>query len=97
MLEELTMLATLPVDPAAVKEAEAEDLLLAQQPEAPHAPPVLPALPEQPVLPPDDPHRPDVEREPNIDPPPLDPPFEAPSEQPGITEPPRPRAKKDPS
>ena len=34
----------------------------------------------------------DVEREPSIDPPPIEPPVEAPSEKPGITEPARPRA-----
>jgi len=37
-------------------------------------------------------HRKDIEREPSIDPPPTDPPVQAPSEKPGITEPPRPRA-----
>ncbi len=34
----------------------------------------------------------DVDREPSIDPPPTEPPVQAPSEKPGITEPPRPRA-----
>ena len=34
----------------------------------------------------------DIEREPSIDPPPIEPPVQAPSEKPGITEPPRPRA-----
>ena len=48
--------------------------------------------PEQPVVPPDDPHRKDIDREPSIDPPPTEPPVQAPSEKPGITEPPRPRA-----
>jgi hypothetical protein len=90
MLEELTMLATMPVNEAAVKKAA--ETLRAQQPEAPHAPPALPTSPEQPVVPPDDPHRPDVEREPSIDPPTTEPPVDLPSEKPGITEPPRPRA-----
>jgi hypothetical protein len=45
-----------------------------------------------PVVPPDDPHRKDIEREPSIDPPPTEPPVQLPSEKPGITEPPRPRA-----
>jgi hypothetical protein len=44
------------------------------------------------VLPPDDPNKPFVNREPSIDPPRLKPPLEAPSEKPGITEPPKPRA-----
>jgi hypothetical protein len=44
------------------------------------------------VVPPDDPHRPDIDREPSIDPPSIEPPVEAPSEKPGITEPPSPRA-----
>jgi hypothetical protein len=48
--------------------------------------------PEQPVVPPDDPNRPHIEREPSIDPPPIEPPLELPSEKPGITEPPSPRA-----
>jgi len=73
VLEELTMLATLPVEMAGPD-------------------PGLPKSPEQPVVPPDDPHRTDVEREPNIDPPPVEPPVQLPSEKPGITEPPRPRA-----
>ena len=64
----------------------------AQQPETPHPIPGLPKAPEQPVVPPDDPHRKDVDREPSIDPPPTEPPVQAPSEKPGITEPPRPRA-----
>ncbi|HYB96258.1 MAG TPA: hypothetical protein VEC39_14900 [Vicinamibacterales bacterium] len=91
MLEELTMLATMPVDPAAVKKAVDLDYR-AQQPDVPHPVPGLPKTPEQPVVPPDDPHRPDVEREPSIDPPPGEPPVQLPSEKPGITEPPRPRA-----
>ena len=73
MLEELTMLATLPVEMAGPDSG-------------------LPKSPEQPVVPPDDPHRKDVDREPNIDPPPVEPPVQLPSEKPGITEPPRPRA-----
>lgn len=63
-----------------------------QQPEVPHPVPGLPKDPEQPVVPPDDPHRKDIEREPSIDPPPAEPPVQLPSEKPGITEPPRPRA-----
>ena len=92
MLADLTMIATLPVDPAAVREATAAEGVQAQQPDTPHPIPGLPKSPEQPVVPPDDPHRTDIEREPSIDPPPTDPPVEAPSEKPGITEPPRPRA-----
>jgi hypothetical protein len=92
MLADLTMIATLPVDPAAVQQAEAEESVQVQQPDTPHPIPGLPKSPEQPVVPPDDPHRKDIEREPSIDPPPTDPPVEAPSEKPGITEPPRPRA-----
>jgi hypothetical protein len=52
----------------------------------------LPKSPEQPIVPPDDPHRGDVDREPNIDPPPTEPPMRAPSEKPVISEPPAPRA-----
>jgi hypothetical protein len=93
MLEDLTMIATLPVDQHAVQRAiEESEAIRAQQPEPPHAEPGLPKAPEQPVVPPDDPHRPDIDREPNIDPPPIEPPVQAPSEKPGITEPPRPRA-----
>ena len=92
MLADLTMIATLPVDQAALEKAAAEDGAQAQQPETPHPMPGLPKSPEQPVVPPDDPHRQDSEREPSIDPPPTDPPVQAPSEKPGITEPPRPRA-----
>jgi hypothetical protein len=100
MLADLTMIATLPVNELAVQKAmelpaeAAADLgeVKAQQPDIPHPVPGMPKAPEQPVVPPDDPHRPDVEREPSIDPPPLAPPVEAPSEKPGITEPPRPRA-----
>jgi hypothetical protein len=102
MLADLTMIATLPVNEAAVLKAE-EDLsaealakvegeIQAQQPEIPHPTPGMPPVPEQPVVPPDDPHRKDVDREPSIDPPPIEPPVQAPSEKPGITEPPRPRA-----
>ena len=65
----------------------------AQEPVTPDGPiPGLPKAPEQPIVPPDDPHRGDVDREPNIDPPPTEPPVSLPSEKPGITEPPRPRA-----
>jgi hypothetical protein len=100
MLADLTMIATLPVNPAAVQQAadadEAANLeereIQAQQPEMPHPTPGLPSSPEQPVVPPDDPHRTDVDREPSIDPPPIEPPVQAPSEKPGISEPPRPRA-----
>ena len=63
-------------------------------PVTPHGPlPGLPKTPEQPILPPDDPHRPDLDREPEGDPPSIDPPVSLPSEHPGITEPPSPRAK----
>ena len=92
MLADLTMIATLPVDQAALQQASAEDGVRAQQPEAPHSIPGAPKSPDQPVVPPDDPHRKDIEREPSIDPPPIEPPVQAPSEKPGITEPPRPRA-----
>lgn len=93
MLADLTMIATLPVDHTAVQRAIAEgEAVEAQQPESPHPIPGLPKSPEQPVVPPDDPHRKDIEREPSIDPPPTEPPVQAPSEKPGITEPPRPRA-----
>ena len=54
--------------------------------------PGLPKTPEQPILPPDDPHRPDLDREPEGDPPSIEPPVTLPSEHPGITEPPSPRA-----
>jgi hypothetical protein len=67
-------------------------MLQTQQPDVPHPVPGLPKAPEQPVVPPDDPHRKDIDREPSIDPPPTEPPVQAPSEKPGITEPPRPRA-----
>jgi hypothetical protein len=92
MLVDLTMIATLPVDQAALQTATGEGEVQAQQPETPHPIPGLPKSPEQPVVPPDDPHRKDVEREPSIDPPPTEPPVDLPSEKPGITEPPRPRA-----
>ena len=100
MLADLTMIATQPVDEAAVQRAalstdsvESEQgEVRAQQPETPHPIPGLPKAPEQPVVPPDDPHRKDVNREPSIDPPSTEPPVEAPSEKPGITEPPSPRA-----
>jgi hypothetical protein len=62
-------------------------------PVTPHGPlPGLPKTPEQPILPPDDPHRPDLDREPEGDPPSIEPPVTLPSEHPGITEPPSPRA-----
>lgn len=92
MLAELTMFATFPVDEALVQKAREEGEVQAQQPETPHPIPGLPKAPEQPVVPPDDPHRTDVDREPSIDPPPTEPPVQAPSEKPGITEPPAPRA-----
>jgi hypothetical protein len=92
MLADLTMIATQPVNPVAVQQAAEEGEILAQQPEIPHPTPGLPHAPEQPVVPPDDPNRKDIDREPSIDPPPTDPPVQAPSEKPGITEPPSPRA-----
>ena len=93
MLAELTMFATQAVDEAAVQSAAMEKgEVRAQQPDTPHPIPGLPKAPEQPVVPPDDPHRKDVDREPSIDPPPTEPPVQAPSEKPGITEPPAPRA-----
>lgn len=93
MLADLTMIATLPVDRTAVQRAiEEGETILAQQPEPPHHEPGLPNAPEQPVVPPDDPHRKDIDREPSIDPPSTEPPVQAPSEKPGITEPPSPRA-----
>ena len=92
MLADLTMIATLPVDQAALRKATAESGVQAQQPDVPHPIPGAPKSPEQPVVPPDDPHRKDVDREPNIDPPSVEPPVGLPSEKPGITEPPRPRA-----
>ena len=65
----------------------------AQDPVKPQGPiPGLPKTPEQPIVPPDDPHRSDVDREPNIDPPTTEPPMRAPSEKPVISEPPSPRA-----
>jgi hypothetical protein len=92
MLAELTMIATQAVDESAVQRARADSEIRLQQPEPPHSPPEEPNPPGPPVVPPDDPHRQDIDREPSIDPPPTDPPVEAPSEKPGITEPPRPRA-----
>jgi hypothetical protein len=44
--------------------------------------PGAPKPPDPPVVPPDDPHLPDVHREPNIDPPSDDPPIGSPSEPP---------------
>jgi hypothetical protein len=96
MIADLAMIATLPVDTSTVQRAIDDTTLggevTAQQPEPPHPVPGLPKAPEQPIVPPDDPHRKDIEREPSIDPPPIEPPVQAPSEKPGITEPPRPRA-----
>ena len=92
MLAELTMIATQPVDDLAVRQAGQEGEVKVQQPDTPHPSPGLPKTPEQPIVPPDDPHRKDIDREPSIDPPPTEPPVQAPSEKPGITEPPRPRA-----
>jgi len=102
MLADLTMIATLPVDHTAVQRAIEEGEPpkgdtpkgepVAQQTETPHPLPGLPKSPDHPVVPPDDPHRKDVEREPSIDPPSIEPPVDLPSEKPGITEPPRPRA-----
>jgi hypothetical protein len=96
MIADLTMIATLPVNELAVQQAanveEHGEGIQAQQPDIPHPTPGMPQSPEQPVVPPDDPHRKDVDREPSIDPPPVEPPVQAPSEKPGITEPPRPRA-----
>ena len=67
--------------------------LYAQELVKPQGPiPGLPKTPDQPIVPPDDPHRGDVDREPSIDPPQTDPPMSAPSEKPGISEPPSPRA-----
>jgi hypothetical protein len=92
MLADLTMIATLPVNQAALQRAAEDEALKTQQPDPPHPIPGEPTSPEQPVVPPDDPHRKDVNREPSIDPPPTEPPVQLPSEKPGITEPPRPRA-----
>jgi hypothetical protein len=65
----------------------------AQEPVKPQGPiPGLPKTPEQPIVPPDDPHRSDVDREPSIDPPQTEPPMRAPSEKPVVSEPPSPRA-----
>ncbi len=69
-------------------------MLSLQDPVTPTGPvPGLPKTPEQPILPPDDPHRPDLDREPEGDPPSIEPPVSLPSEHPGIGEPPSPRAK----
>ena len=92
MLADLAMIATQAVDELAVQQALREGEVQAQQPEPPHPNPEPPKSPEQPIVPPDDPHRKDIDREPSIDPPPTKPPVQAPSEKPGITEPPRPRA-----
>lgn len=68
-------------------------MLFFPDPVIPQGPiPGLPKTPEQPVLPPDDPHRPDLDREPEGDPPSIEPPVTLPSEHPGIGEPPSPRA-----
>ena len=72
MFAELTMFATFPVDEALVQKAAEEGEVQAQQPDAPHPIPGLPKAPEQPIVPPDDPHRKDIDREPSIDPPPTD-------------------------
>jgi hypothetical protein len=93
MLADLTMIATLPVSPAVLKAADLEEGgVQAQQPDVPHPIPGPTPEPEGPVVPPDDPHRKDIDREPSIDPPPTEPPVQLPSEKPGITEPPSPRA-----
>ena len=92
MLADLTMIATQAVEEAAASAKLEKGEVQAQQPETPHPIPGMPKSPEQPIVPPDDPHRKDVDREPSIDPPPTEPPVQAPSEKPGITEPPRPRA-----
>ena len=100
MIDDLTMLANLPVVDAAVaaKVKEANDAAARaaaeEMPPAIHEGPApsLPKTPEQPVLPPDDPRRPDLDREPEGDPPSIEPPVTLPSEHPGITEPPSPRA-----
>jgi hypothetical protein len=84
MIEDLTMLANLPVVDAAVAAKVKE---VSEGPE-----PSLPKSPEQPVLPPDDPRRPDLDREPEGDPPSTEPPVTLPSEHPGLGEPPSPRA-----
>jgi hypothetical protein len=52
-------------------------------------------MPTRPVVPPDDPNRPFIDREPSIDPPPVRPPVEAPAEDPLIEEPPAPQASPD--
>ena len=68
--------------------------MLSPDPVTPNGPiPGLPKTPEQPILPPDDQHRPDLDREPEGDPPSIEPPVSLPSEHPGIGEPPSPRAK----
>jgi len=56
----------------------------------PHdAPPVKDHRPlDHPVVPPDDPNADRQDRQPDIDPPPTDPPLRAPSENPGVIEPP---------
>lgn len=101
MIDDLTMLANLPVVDAGVaaKVKEANDIAATRAaseempPVTPEGPePSLPKTPEQPVLPPDDPRRPDLEREPKGDPPSTEPPVTLPSEHPGISEPPSPRA-----
>ena len=45
-------------------------------------------LSDQPVVPPDDPNANRLDRVPDIDPPPIDPPLEAPADEPGTVEPP---------
>jgi hypothetical protein len=66
--------------------------------QTPHeVPPVKDHRPlDHPVVPPDDPNADRQDREGDIDPPPTDPPLRAPSENPGVVEPPA-RACVDPS
>lgn len=46
--------------------------------------PAMPKVPVPPVLPPDSPGAPDVERGPEIDPPPTDPPIREPDKEPPV-------------
>ena len=93
MLADLTMIATQPVDEwqHVQKREEEEGEVRAQQPEhltrfrACRSPSNRSCRPTIRIAQ-------DVDREPSIDPPPTEPPVQAPSEKPGITEPPRPRA-----
>ena len=59
----------------------------AEEPVVPPPPEPEPP-PDAPVVPPDDPNRPDVTREPSIDPPTTHPPMVAPSESPILDPPP---------